>query len=774
MPVPSLSLAQNEVLFGADPRPGILAVTPLGDRTMELYVLDPAGSSPSADAPHRSRSTASSNPRPIARVRQPFAPCLWIADRDFLTGYRGDVSVEELAGAGELRFLVSVPGGRELENLRRHLRTASGENASSRSAPYLYIGDRVHLHLLRTGQTLFKGLTFADLRRLQIDIETDRASGYEFSNPEREGDRILSIAITDSAGHEEVIWAGDLDEPAMIERLGAVICERDPDVIEGHNIFKFDLEYLRVRAKRYGLELHWGRDGSAAASRSSRVQIAERVIDYPRWEVRGRHLVDTWLLVQFYDITARELESYALKDVARHLGIAAPDRELIEGLDIARIFRTDPERLRRYNLDDAREVGKLAELLAQSYFIQAQIFPYDYQTVVVRGNATKINALFLREHLRRRHSVPVLPDIDAEITGGMTAVYRQGVVSPVLHADVRSLYPSVMLAFGLHPERDELDLFLSLLRDLRDFRLAVRTAMGKAKSEPERRHLDALQSTFKILINSFYGYLGSGFANWAETSVANEVTRRGREIIQQMIEWLRARGAEPIEVDTDGVYFVPPAGLGTDEASAEVLVAELSSELPPGIQVELAGRYRAMLSYKMKNYALLDAAGRIAITGSGLRSRGLERFQREFLQEMLRLALEGRTAEISALYDRTRERFARHEFNVRDFMKTETLADSLAAYKNKVGGGARNRSAAYELALASGRDLRPGDQVSYYVTGESKRVTVAKAARLAAEWDPQQPDENVAYYQAKLAELYEKFAPICGVSPGGGQGQLAL
>jgi DNA polymerase elongation subunit (family B) len=750
--VPSFALDSNEVLFGADPRPGILAVELLGDRTAELFVRTPGG---------------------VERISQPFQPCLWIGSRALLKGYRGEVEVESLAGAGELRFLVTVPGGRELEGLRRHLRQASGETASSRVAPYLYIGDRVHLHLLRTGQTLFKGLTLADLRRLQIDIETDCAPGFEFSNPERDGDRILSIAVTDSTGYEEVIWGGDLEEAAMIERLGEVIQSRDPDVIEGHNLLKFDVEYLRVRAARYNLELRWGRDGSAARSRSSRVQVAERVLDVPRWEVRGRHLIDTWLLVQFYDVTAREFESYALKDVARHLGLADEDREVIDGLDVARVFRQDPERLRRYNLSDAREVGRLAELLAASYFIQAQIFPYSFQSVVVRGNATKINALFLREHLRRKHSVPALPEVDSEIVGGYTAVLRQGQLSPILHADVRSLYPSVMLSYDLRPPRDELDLFLGLLRDLRDFRLAARQAMVEAESEGERRHLDALQSTFKILINSFYGYLGSGFAHWADTGAANEVTGRGREIIQKMIKWLEKRGAEPVEVDTDGVYFVPPPGVGDDDASAEAFVGELSEKLPKGIQVELAGRYRAMLSYKMKNYALLDHAGKLSITGSGLRSRGLERFQRGFLHEMIRLALEGRKDEIPELYERTLERFARHEFHVRDFMKTETLADSLSVYRSKREKGARNRSAAYELALVSGRDLRPGDQLSYYVTGEKKRVTVAEAARPAAAWDPAKPDENTAYYQAKLTELYQKFGPLCGVDVGG-QGELKL
>jgi DNA polymerase elongation subunit (family B) len=753
LPVPSLALDANEVLFGADPRPGILAVVPLGDRTMEVLVRGAGGG--------------------IERIRQPFRPFLWIASRELLNRYQGDFEVESLGGSGELRYLVNVPSGRELERLRIHLREATGEAASSRNAPYLYLGDRVHLHLLRTGQTLFKGLILRDLKRLQLDLETDCAPEFEFSNPRRESDRILSIAVTDSTGYEEVIWGGDLDEAAMIERLGEVIRARDPDVIEGHNLFKFDLEYLRIRANRYGKELRWGRDGSPPTQRPSRVQVAERIIDYPRWEIRGRHLVDTWLLVQFYDVSARELESYALKDVARHLGLAVEDREIVEGLDIGLVFRTDPERLRRYNLADAREVGRVAELLEASYFVQAQIFPYSFQNVVVRGNATKINSLFLREHLRRGHSIPILPDVTREIAGGYTAVFQKGLVAPILHFDVRSLYPSIMLSFNLRPGRDDRDLFLGLLRDLRSFRLAARQAMAGAKSEAERRYLDALQSTFKILINSFYGYLGSSFAHWADTQVANEVTRRGREIIQKMLQWLETQGAQPVEVDTDGVYFVPPAGID-GEGGAEKLIDALSHELPRGIDVELAGRYRAMLSYKMKNYALLDYDGRLSITGSGLRSRGLERFQRDFLRELIRLALEGRSAEIPALYQRTLDRFARHDFHVRDFMKTETLSDSLEVYRKKLARASRNRSATYELALGAGLDLRPGDQISYYVTGDSKRVKVSEAARPASAWDPARPDENVAYYQAKLTELYQKFAPLCGVKLVGEQGELAL
>ena len=70
----------------------------------------------------------------------------------------------------------------------------------------------------------------------------------------------------------------------------------------------------------------------------------------------------------------------------------------------------------------------------------------------------------------------------------------------------------------------------------------------------------------------------------------------------------------------------------------------------------------------------------------------------------------------------------------------------------------RNPAALYELASKSGRNYQPGDQLSFYVTGAKKNVKVYEACKLASLWNPAEPDENVPYYQAKLKELFEKFA----------------
>src|SRR5204863_9353387 len=107
-------------------------------------------------------------------------------------------------------------------------------------------------------------------------------------------------------------------------------------------------------------------------------------------------------------------------------------------------------------------------------------------------------------------------------------------------------------------------------------------------------------------------------------------------------------------------------------------------------------------------------------------------------------------------------------------MKTDTLQDSLEKYRQKIAGSARNRAAAYELALASGRDYRPGEQISYYITGTSKKVAAYESAKLASSFDPQNRDENIDYYIAKLDELVKKFGGFGAGDSSVKQGSLAL
>jgi DNA polymerase I len=735
-----VSLEHTQVLFGSDATENIVAAV-LAGRFIRLFMRTGRG---------------------VVFHDDPFHPFILLETARLITGFGRPVSLRELSGPGEYRVQATFRDWGDCIAARDFLARRTGKTPSAADAPYLFLSDPVHQHLLITGKTLFKGMDFEQLRRLALDIETDCARGFEFSNPAREADRIISIAVMDSTGYREVLSGRVLDEGPMLERLSAIIRARDPDVLEGHNLFRFDLEYLRIRAARLGVRLAWGRDGSEPKVRQSRFTVAERSIDYPRYDIYGRHVLDTYFLVQIHDVGARDMESYGLKAAAAHFGLAAPDRVYLDRSAIRSVYEDDPDTLSRYNLDDVRETLALSGLLSRSYFLQTRIFPYSYQNCIIRGTGTRINSLFMREYLRQGVAIPRAPGGGGGFEGGYTDVFIHGVVGPIVHCDVASLYPSLMLSHGVRPSKDPLGLFLPLLAGLREFRLAAKKR-GREESDPGRReYFNALQQTFKVLINSFYGYLGAPLHNFSDPAAAALTARLGRETITAMVDWLQQRKARPVEIDTDGIYFIPPPGIDSPERE-DAFVAQLAAALPAGIQVETDGRYRSMFSYKSKNYALLGYDGAVQVKGSALRSRGMENYLRDFMGEVIGHLLRGEKDRARAVYDDYCRRLKDYAFAVSWLAKTETLGESPATYRQKVAKGQRNRSAAYELAARSDHEYRAGDQLSYYVTGTGKRVVSCENCKLAKSYDPDRPDVNLEFYLDRLAQVKKKFAPFLEV-----------
>src|ERR1700716_901766 len=638
-----MEFEKNEILFGADPTPRIVAIE-LGETgTVKVHRREKDGST-------------------VVDV-EPFHPFVW-ADSDVV-----DLGIEAEKLEGDLKFgwLITLDSWKELIALRNGLKNAGRD--------FFALSDPIQHYLTATGRTLFKELPFEELKRMQLEVLSfiDPVAGVADAGP---SDHIMSIAVSDNIGWEELLIVDsknpEKSEHAAIKRLTSLIKERDPDVIEGHNLFRFDLPYLVARAKKVKTKLDWGRSGGFLRSRPSRLQIAEKTIDYPKFTVEGRHFVDTFLLAQFYDVGMRTLSGFERVDVARHFGFCdSEELSALTGKELQRAYIDNDKRFRQRALCAVRETRAVAELLSPSYFIQAQIFPYNYQDVIVRGNATRINALFLREYFRQRNSIPEMPMVRG-FEGGYTAIFFTGVARNVWHCDIASLYPSVMLQFDCFPVTDQLQIFRHLLTDLRTFRLEAKASMRSAADRKQQQYFHALQNTFKILINSFYGYLGFAQGHFADFEAAARVTQIGRDLLQKMIDWLNARGAQVIEVDTDGIYFVPPA-----DANAEELREALAKELPPGIEVEFDEQFDAMFSYKAKNYALLTRNGEVIIKGGALKSRGLEKFQRVFLEEMIKLIMQGKAEAVPQLRENFEKKIRDREWNIEMLMKTDTLQDSL-------------------------------------------------------------------------------------------------
>jgi DNA polymerase elongation subunit (family B) len=690
---------EDELLFGWDETPGIVSVWASSDgealvwrRVEGRLVRERAGFRPwvlaasLADLAHLGDALAAAgSPRAAAAL----------------------VRYRELDGApGSLRFLCAAKSGRILSRaifdgasrrLNRRVRAIGDLAGYYRAGP-------VEQYLMASGRVYFRGLGYDDLHRLAIDLET--------TSLDPDAGRIFLVAVRDSRGLAITLEApAPEDERRLIEDLCALVRERDPDVIENHNLFGFDLPFLERRAERLDVPLALGRDGAPP--------LLERHRDggggkRARYTVAGRELIDTLDAVRRHDFVARDLPSHRLKDVARHFGVAAADRVYLPGAAIHATFAEDPDRVRRYALDDVAEVDALSRRLLRAPFALAGMAPRGYGRLASAGPATGVlEPILVRAYMRRRMALPGPRESDAELgphAGGALHLFATGVAQHVVKADIASLYPSIMRAYRIGPESDRLGALLHVVERLLDLRLAHKAAAREAASAERGRH-EAMQAAMKLLINSAYGYMGAGdLAIFADRRAADEVTRRGREILDVLVAALRARGVALIEADTDGVYFAVPEAFG--ESDERALVSDVAAELPAGIRLEYEGRYRAMFSHEVKNYALLTHGGEVVMRGVALRSSRSEPFGERFLREALLRTMLGDVVGLRALFLETVTAIERRALPTADVATRARLTKTPEAYRTSRGA---HREGAYEALLAAGKTRwSVGDRVRFY------------------------------------------------------------
>ena len=637
----------EEILFGCEPTEGIVAVES-GAESVRVY-----------------RRVAGA----VVTEDREFRRWILAAEKHALS----DADWVELEGEG-FRYLARFPDRGSYQNARFWLRDAHALHIALPSAARQY--------LTSSGQALFKGMAFDDVVRLQLDIET---AGLDPEPPKNE---ILLAGITDNRGFEKAIRG---DEKTILKETIAVVQERDPDIIEGHNIHGFDLPYLCTRAKMHEVKLALGRDGSEVrfgAQQNCAIGYFGR--PYVPAHIHGRHVIDTLLTVQRFDVAKGSLSSYSLKAAAEALGIAEEDREIIPHDRIASEWRKNPERVAKYCLQDARETRSLAALVCPPEFYVTQMVPDSYSRAATSGTGEKINAIFIRDYLRHGRAVPKQSE-PKPLPGGYTDVRATGIIKRVVKCDVESLYPSIMLTRGIKPESDTLGIFLPALEELTRRRFDAKKKASEAEGR-EHAYWDGLQASFKILINSFYGYLAGPF-NFNDYAAAAQVTTTGQQVVKKIIEQLEESGSLVVEVDTDGVYFQPPEDVDSEESENEY-IERIGAALPEGIRLAHDGRYQAMISLKMKNYVLVSYDGKKIFKGSALRSRADEPFGLDFISRATDLLVEGKPEQAGELYRSLARKIEAGELGVAKFARRERITEktySSASKKRvaKAAGGAK-------------------------------------------------------------------------------------
>ncbi|HEX2870672.1 MAG TPA: DNA polymerase domain-containing protein [Polyangiaceae bacterium] len=631
----------------------------------------------------------------------------------------GAITYEELEGTTGLRYCVRGPDVRQLR--KAVLRGASQrlgrsvDGVRELGADQLLVLPPEEQYLVATGRTYFRGLDFDDVRRLQFDLET--------TGLDPDVDRVFLIALRTPEGEHELLEAAADDDDAeaqLLRRLAERIAFHDPDVIENHNLHGFDLPFVMRRAERLRLRLSLGRPADVdfalrPSSRGARLGQAgaswlER-LRRARYTLPGRELLDSMDAVRRHDFSARDLPGHGLKAVARHFGLATEDREYIPGARVYQTFLSDPERVRRYAADDVHEAAGVARLLGGAAFTLSQMAPRRYERLADAGAATGVlDPLMVRAYLRAKAALPAHEGGDGTLhQGAALYLFASGVATRIVKADVASLYPSLMRQYRIGPKRDRLGVFLAIVDRLVERRLAAKAAAREASpGSTARFQLEAVSAAIKLVVNSAYGYLGAvGLTRFADVHAANEITRRGRELLSLMCRELAERDVQLLEADTDGVYFAVPEGFA--EADERRVVAEVAALLPPLVDLQFEGRYQAMLSHEPKNYALAPypkpgpgpGGGELVLRGVAFRSSRSEPFGEEFLRKAIARLLAGDLHGVRAVYVSTLRQLRTRQFSTFDVCSRVRLTKTPEQY---LGTRGQRQELPYEAMLANGRD----------------------------------------------------------------------
>lgn len=684
------------------------------------------------------------------RVRVPFEPFVWTASRAPLTPFESGREPLKGPDFAVLDAVVRFPDDAAANAFLK---------ARDKSLPLEKLGCSENLFLARNSLRMFDGMTFGEIRIAELSVSVS-------DSPDTFG-KIYAVALAGSGGFK-ILRARDFSDAAereLLEGLNSEIAALDPDIIVGHEIFRRDLAAVAARAKKLKLPLAWGRGGERAVFRKSRLKLAERSFGYVRCDIPGRTVADTSLMAQIYDVSVRGMASYSLKDCAEHFGIdpSAWRASFRLGGELD-AFLNDFGKFESAARRKLEDCAKLADRLLPAYVAQVGNFPMTLQECLLRGSGAKVENLFLEKYLAASAALP-LPSRSKYFEGALSESFALGIFKSVLHYDVASLYPSIMLMLGRCPKNDYLNVFVSELRRLREYRLKYK-ALAKSERDPAlAREYDARQMSFKILINSFYGYLGLDNATFGDIALAEEVTRRGRELLGKIIgAFSELPGCKVLEADTDGIYV----GSAEYFENPEGLLSKVLHVMPEGIDLEFDGAFDAMLCYKAKNYALLRG-GEIILKGSAFKNRATEPLLRSLTAEMARSKLLGDSAGLGEKVGEARRAVLSGAADIDSISKSEYINKPVAQYLEEVRNGGMRRAPMEAAAMLSPHP-EVGDRISYYIArGDGRRAPDWKNARPSAMYDPEKFPYDAGYYARKIDDWSRRFSDLIS---DGGQAEL--
>jgi len=636
-------------------------------------------------------------------------------------------------------------------------------------------------YLVQKKKRLFKGIEdYSEVHRLVFDIET--------TGLDPETSNIILIGVKDNRGYSKLLNAyGDDGEKRCIEEFFQIIKELKPSIIGGYNSAAFDLPFIFKRAQICGLnisKLTKILNDNPLRIKEGKLKLANEVEPYTQYVLWGFNIVDIAHAVRRAQAINSEIKSWGLKYITTYLEKEKVNRVYVDGAFISKIYLEnqsyyvnpktgkykkigDPgtddllekypgkfeiwpgQRIvEQYLDDDLYETMVVDESFSQSTFLLSKVIPTTYERISTMGTATLWKVLMLAWSYDNNLAIPA-KDEKRPFTGGLSRLLNVGYAKNIVKFDYASLYPSIQLVYDIFPACDVMGVQKSMLKYFRDIRIKYKhLASSLAKTSPvEAEMYDRKQLPIKIFINAYFGSLSAPqIFPWGEMDSGETITCIGRQCLRMMIMFYMNKGYKPLVMDTDGVNFETPEGIaetryigkGLNELSIEgkeyhgieADTAEFNDIFMRGeMGLDIDYIAPACINVSRKNYIIKiikKGKEKIKLTGNTIKSKRLQQFVVEFLDEGFIHLLNGDGQSFLNLYYSTIRKIYNKEIPLAKIASKARVKQSANDYKKHCkkitkSGSAMSRQAHMELILENDYHATLGETI-YYINNGTKKT----------------------------------------------------
>jgi DNA polymerase, archaea type len=568
---------------------------------------------------------------------------------------------------------------------------------------------------------------YEQLTKLYIDIETTGLDPLV--------DRVLMVGLMSETGIKTILT--DPDEQVILTKTIEHLKANKPDCLIGHNLINFDVPFLATRCRINKIQHPFTKAPKTTRITSSSVN--GQPIEFTPVYWKGTDILDTYQQIAIWDKAAAKLSSYGLKNSVIALGLRDDRRLELSVERIRECWETgDLATIQEYLEFDLEDTKLLADFLLPVVYYQMNYVPsLNFQTMAIASPALKAQKI----HQRLLPGIEPAADGQSGFDGGTVQLLKSGLHRHVAKIDVSSLYPSIMLRYGICSRKDTENRFLGVLEYMRGERLRLK-ALGKSGD----KSASFQEKSLKVLINGSYGFFGTGYYSFNDYEAAALVTAYGRKILDLMVEIVESCGGVTIEIDTDGIFF--------SHDDPETVSKAVADALPDGIEIELELKHCGLYAPKAKSYVLVSPEGKTSVKGL-FRKRNRYPLQNDFPIEFIKLYFTKGLEAADAYYQEIRSMLTSGDLPVEDLTITRKISTN---EKNLV-----------ELGLG-----KAGERVSYWF----KRLDQYHS-KTGKPLKPMPVETNSGeywsdYYVTELDEVYRSILGIDTPRMIGNTSQLKL